>query len=122
ACLVLWQATVSRQGPRSRQDSPREWTTYQLLLDEHAKATRRPARRGFRCQTRVGGPRGWLGPARMPTGVGCSAGSRGTAAAATGSTSTKAVGGDVKEAAWARPRQHSCCWAAAGAEPDLPSG
>src|SRR5882724_8800484 len=37
---------------------------------------------GVSCQARRGGPRGWLGPSRMPTGVGCSEGSDGVAMAA----------------------------------------
>src|SRR5436305_13974089 len=81
------------------------------------------AHRGFKpfrsetvCQTRRGGPRGWPGPSRMPTDVGCPEGSGGAAAAATGATRTKAVGGSTSAVACARPRQHACAAAAVGDE------
>lgn len=65
-------------------------------------------RRDFWRQVGEGGPLGWLGPSRIPTGVGYRVGSAGRVAEIGRSAATKCVGGAAKLGAWARPRQHSC--------------
>src|SRR5580704_10131293 len=83
--------------------------------DRQTNATRGKARSGFRCQTREGGARGWLGPSRMPTGPRASTatGGRSTRTAKSGVTTNDAEGA-ARVGAWARPRQHSCILPAAG--------
>src|SRR5476651_562404 len=81
-----------------------------------------PGCRGLKRQAKEGGPRGRVGPSRMPTGMGCLATTSGAIKVETGAIATNATGGAAIAGTCARPRQHSCALAAMGAWPDLPSG
>ena len=73
-------------------------------------------------QAKEGGPRGRVGPSRMPTGVGCSAAMSGATNVVIGAITTKKAGGTATAGTCARPMQHSWALAVIGAWPDLPSG
>src|SRR5476649_1121500 len=76
---------------------------------------------GVNGQAKEGGPRGRVGPSRIPTGVGCSAATSGAMNVDTGASATNERGGAAIAETCARPRQHSCALAVMGTGLDLPS-
>src|SRR5438105_6742515 len=61
---VFW--ALANAGPNARPANAARLATrmnnIEMLLDGQTNATHRQAHRGYDCQTRMGGPRGWLGP------------------------------------------------------------